>query len=86
MKYRVNYSEFMAEVERTKEALERRTCVEDIGRIIWFVNTGDNVIHMSLNIAGTGKITPKVASRIADCIKEAAELAENFKYNGYVIG
>ena len=83
---RVKYDEYIKEVRRTEEELERRTCIKEIAKTIWFVNTGDNVIWLSLNVAGTGNMNPKVASRFADCIKEAAELAENFKYNGYVIG
>ena len=53
--------------------------------MIWFVNTGDNVIWLSLNVAGTGRMKPKEATRFAECIKVAAELADDFKYNGYVL-
>lgn len=82
---RVKYSDYVEEIERTKEKLEQRTCVKDVNRMIWFVNTGDNVIWLSLNVAGTGRMRPKEAIRFAECIKEAAELADNFKYNGYVL-
>lgn len=83
--YRVKYKEFIEEVRRTEEELERRTCIKEIGKTIWFVNAGDNVIWLTLNVGGTGNMLPTIATRFADCIKEAAELAKNFKYNGYVM-
>ena len=82
---RVKYSDYIEEIERTKEKLERITCVKGIAQRIWFVNAGDNVIWLSLNVAGTGRMKPKEATRFAECIKVAAELADDFKYNGYVL-
>ena len=81
----VNYDEYIREKMGLDEEFAHRTCIKEIGKAIWFVNTGGNVIWMSVNVAGTGNMKPRIAARFADCIKEAAELADNFKYNGYVI-
>ena len=83
----VKYEEFHKEKRRIEKLLEERTRVKDIQNKIWFTyrSMGDTPIHIILNIAGTGDIEPLVASRFADCIKEAAELAKNFKYNGFMI-
>ena len=52
---RVKYSDYIEEIERTKEKLERITCVKGIAQMIWFVNTGDNVIWLSLNGLAQGE-------------------------------
>lgn len=64
-----------------------RTCVKGITGDIWFTERSarKEPINLLINFACLGAVSPLVASRYADCIKEAAELAKSFKYNGYVI-
>lgn len=56
---------------------------------ITLCETGDKVKHPEIEIqvswASIGAVTTDKASKFADAIRYAAELAEAFPYNGYVI-
>ncbi len=81
----ISYREFWkARVEMQKQ-LEERTGFQGINDRIWFINLCDNDIEIALNLSATGDIKTTAAKRWADCIIEAANLAKNFKYNGYKI-
>lgn len=85
---KVSYEEYTKELENAKRLLLERTCVKDVKDTIWFTNRSwhGEPINLFVNFACLGAVEPLVASRYADCIKEAAKIAKNFKYNGYVIG
>jgi hypothetical protein len=83
----VSKREYEAEKLRMIEQLKERTCVKDIFNDVWFFNSNGvrEPVHMLVNFACLGAVEPIVASRYADCIKEAADIAKNFKYNGYIV-
>lgn len=82
----VSYQDYIKEKETLGVLLEKKTLVKDITTKIWFINLGnDSKIEIGLNVAGTGDISALVATRFAYCIEVAAELAKDFKYNGYMI-
>lgn len=82
----VSYQEYARELEKAKAQLEEKTCVEGISSRIWIVNIGtDEKIKMGINVSGTGDVSYVYARRFAYCIEEAANIAEQFKYNGYSV-
>lgn len=73
-------------LERTKVYLEEKTCVKGISSRIWIVNVGsDDKVEMGINVSGTGDVPSIYAKRFAHCIEEEANIAEQFKYNGYAV-
>lgn len=85
----VSNREFQAEKHRMIEQLQERTCMKDICDYVWFVDTrgccSDDPVHFLVNFVCLGAVEPIRATRFADCIKEAADIAKNFKYNGYIV-
>lgn len=82
----VSYQEYARELEKTKLQLEEKTCVKGISSRIWIVNIGkDDKIEMGINVSGTGDVPSIYAKRFAYCVEEAANIAEQFKYNGYAV-
>lgn len=84
---KVSYEEFREEIEKLRILLLERTCTKEIDGEIWFTtrNSHNEPINLLVNFCSLGAVSPLVASRYADCIKEAAEIAKNFKYNGYIV-
>ena len=84
---KVSYTDYIEEIRRIEETLENRTCVKGIKDKISFTNRSGctEPIKLFVNFACLGAVEPIVASRYAYCIKEAAELAKSFKYNGYIL-
>lgn len=83
----VKYAEYIEEIENAKRLLLEKTCVKELTNEIWFTNRSGRKepIKLLVNFSCLGAIEPIIASRYADCIKEAAEIAKNFKYNGYIM-
>lgn len=83
----VSSREYEAEKRRMIEQFKERTRVKDIFDRVWFFNDSGvrEPVHMLVNFACLGAVEPIIASRYADCIKEAADIAKNFKYNGYIV-
>ncbi len=80
----VKYQDYSKELENTKRLLEEKTCVKGIYNQVWIVNVGTKgEIRMGVNVSGTGDMSVIYATRFAKCIEIAAEIAKDFKYNGY---
>jgi hypothetical protein len=84
---KVSYEEYREEVEKLRILLFKRTSLKEFHGDIWFTqrSTHNEPINLLVNFCSLGAVTPLVASRYADYIKEAAEMAKNFKYNGYFL-
>lgn len=81
---KISYQDYSQELENTKRKLEEQTCAAGISNQIWIVNVGtDEDIQMGVNVSGTGDMSAVCAKRFAGCIEIAADIAKNFKYNGY---
>ena len=79
----VNHSEYREAYNELRE-FERR--YDDIVSFSNLSGTfGDESIKIGVNWASIGAVSPDKALKFAEVIKQAVELAENFKYNGYMI-
>lgn len=82
----ISYQDYSQELENIHKLFDKKACVTGISVFIQFVNIGnDENINLGVKVADTGSITPAFAKRFAHCIEIAADIAENFKYNGYSI-
>ena len=85
----IDYYDYQKELKRVNEELREisnRLMNEDHWKgyaEITAVSYGDQPIKTAVNWCAIGDTEPDKAIAFAELLKEAAELAKGFKYNGY---
>ena len=81
----VKSSELSKAIKEMKAELIKQTGEERINQDIWFVNNSSECVQIHIMLNEFRMMKSDEACQFAECITKAANLAKNFKYNGYQI-
>ena len=86
----IKYTDYRKAIKETQNELrefEKNSLPEEYGRCVevYVDDINGGVIESKVNWSGIGSVPADIANAYAFVLTKAAELAQNFKYNGFTV-